>query len=58
MCTNWHRNGMILDNNNICESEIVCLAEVYCTNDVYNLLSNSVCIMITGQEYEKKIKCC
>jgi hypothetical protein len=53
--SNWNRNSMIGDDNVIYMPEIVSLAEIYCTNEVYNLLSNSVCIMITGQEYDKKL---
>lgn len=55
MYSNWHRDNMIGNDRMICDSEIVSLAENYCTNDVYNLLSDSVCIMITGQEYRLKL---
>lgn len=55
MCTNWHKDSMIGNDNLIYESEIVSLAKVNYTNDVYNLLSNFVYIMITGQKYEQKL---
>jgi len=55
MYSNWHRDSMIRNDNLICESEIVSLAKVNCTDEVYNLLSDSVCIMITGQENGLKL---
>lgn len=55
LCSNWYRDNMIGNDNMIYMPEIVNLAKNYCANDVYNLLFNYVCIMITDQEYVKKL---
>jgi hypothetical protein len=51
-CTNWNKNSMIDEENKILEPEICILAQTYSSKNIYNLLVDSVCIFITGKEYD------
>ena len=50
-CTNWNKYCMIDNENKILESEICIIAQHYSSENIYNLLIDSVCIFITGKEY-------
>lgn len=43
---------MIDEENKILEPEICILSQSYSSENIYNLLVDSVCIFITGKEYD------
>lgn len=51
-CTNWNKDCMIDEENKILESEICINALTDISENIYNLLVDSVCIFITGKEYD------
>lgn len=51
-CTNWNKDCMIDEENKILEPEICGLSQSYSSENIYNLLVDSVCIFITGKEYD------